>query len=219
MADNLASLLRRHSQISRLDLSREIGVGDGTLGRILYARDGNPRLASVCRIADFFGIAPWELLLPERDAGEAHVPPPAPQARRIRISLMEAPAGGSLGASPFTGVGHVEVSAPWATARLGNDLGLIRAVPVMGDAMAPTFIDGDLLLVDTGVRQVVIDGVYVIGAATAYAVRRLSVDPVGQVIDIRCDNPGYPPRSLPCDRAEDLRVVGRVRASISTRGL
>lgn len=64
LRDNLTVLLARRSDKSRLNLSREMKVGDGTLGSILY-ETGNPTLAVLETIACFFGLETWQLLSPD----------------------------------------------------------------------------------------------------------------------------------------------------------
>lgn len=61
LAANLTALLQLRGGISRLDLSREIGIADGTLGRIKYGT-GNPTVDVLERLAAAFGIEPWILL-------------------------------------------------------------------------------------------------------------------------------------------------------------
>ncbi|CAN7518512.1 helix-turn-helix transcriptional regulator [Pseudoxanthomonas sp. LjRoot168] len=63
LAANLSRLLEERSDVSRLTLSREIGVSDGTLGRIKYG-SGNPTLDVLQRIADAFQVEPWMLIAP-----------------------------------------------------------------------------------------------------------------------------------------------------------
>lgn len=63
LAANLSRLLDERSDVSRLTLSKEIGVADGTLGRIKYG-SGNPTLDVLQRIADAFQIEPWMLIAP-----------------------------------------------------------------------------------------------------------------------------------------------------------
>ncbi|WP_244116539.1 helix-turn-helix transcriptional regulator [Burkholderia gladioli] len=63
LADNLAELLATRPDVSRLNLSKAMGVADGTLGRIKYG-DGNPTAEVIEKIATFFKIEPWQLLYP-----------------------------------------------------------------------------------------------------------------------------------------------------------
>lgn len=71
LADNLSDLLARRQDMSRLDLSRQMGVADGTLGRIKYGT-GNPTVEVLDQIASFFKVPTWELLAPPDAKGPAH---------------------------------------------------------------------------------------------------------------------------------------------------
>lgn len=63
LADNVTYLLGTRPDISRLDLSRQMKVADGTLGRIKYGT-GNPTVEVLEQIARFFKIEAWQLLMP-----------------------------------------------------------------------------------------------------------------------------------------------------------
>lgn len=64
LAENLTALLATRPDMSRLNLSKAMGVADGTLGRIKYG-DGNPTVEVIERIATFFEVEPWQLLYPD----------------------------------------------------------------------------------------------------------------------------------------------------------
>lgn len=64
LAKKLTALLESRKGISRLDLSRQMGVADGTLGRIKYGT-GNPTIEILDQIGDFFRVPSWQLLKPE----------------------------------------------------------------------------------------------------------------------------------------------------------
>lgn len=63
LAENLKHLLDRRPDVSRLDLSRQMKVADGTLGRIKYG-NGNPTVQVLDQIAHFFKVETWRLLVP-----------------------------------------------------------------------------------------------------------------------------------------------------------
>jgi len=69
-----------------------------------------------------------------------------------------------------------------------SSIGDLRIISGKGHSMAPTFNDGDLMLVDTGVRAVDVDGVYVLSANG-----RLYIKTVRQRMDghfeVSSDNP------------------------------
>lgn len=49
---------------TRQQLAKRIGIGDGTLGRLLD-NGGNPQLKTLVSLADALKVQPWELLSPE----------------------------------------------------------------------------------------------------------------------------------------------------------
>lgn len=63
LQENLKTLLATRPETSRLNLSREMKVGDGTLGSIQYGK-GNPTLETLETIACFFELEAWQLLSP-----------------------------------------------------------------------------------------------------------------------------------------------------------
>lgn len=68
LAKHLADLLASRPDLPRMEHAKLMGVGDGTLGRIVYGT-GNPGLEIVDAIASYFRVEPWRLLQPEPEAG------------------------------------------------------------------------------------------------------------------------------------------------------
>jgi len=62
LSHSVGKLLKTKQGISRLDLSKQMDVADGTLGRIKYG-NGNPNIQTVESIATFFRVQPWQLLV------------------------------------------------------------------------------------------------------------------------------------------------------------
>ncbi|MFY1963384.1 hypothetical protein [Achromobacter xylosoxidans] len=59
----MSQLLETRRDVSRLNLSKQMDVADGTLGRIKYG-SGNPNVETLAQIARFFKFEPWQLLVP-----------------------------------------------------------------------------------------------------------------------------------------------------------
>jgi len=66
LSKNVSKLLDSRPDISRLALSKQMHVADGTLGRIKYG-NGNPNIETLEAIAKFFRVEPWQLLVEEFD--------------------------------------------------------------------------------------------------------------------------------------------------------
>lgn len=78
-----------------------------------------------------------------------------------------------------------------------------------GDSMFPTFKDGDLLIVDTGVRSVFIDGIYVFSANNHLYVKRIR-KVKGEKLEVSSDNTNYHSNDIYSGEHE-LTILGRVR--------
>lgn len=97
----------------------------------------------------------------------------------------------------------------------------IRAIPAHGDSMAPTFADGDVLFVDTGITDLNRDSVYVLSRDRELFCKRIQRRLEGGWI-IKSDNPAYDPLTVAANQQEllaTLRVVGRVAGVWTWRGL
>lgn len=81
-----------------------------------------------------------------------------------------------------------------------------------GDSMQPTFNDGDPLIVDTGVKEVTVDGVYVMEregpAGWELFVKRLQRQLDGTLLMIS-DNPQYKPQHITEELRGRFKVSGR----------
>lgn len=87
-----------------------------------------------------------------------------------------------------------------------KDLALIN---VKGDSMAPTLNDGDLILVDLRAIRIEDSAIYVIEFDDALLVKRVQRKLDGSIV-IKSDNPLYDPEVLTKEKADGLRIVGRV---------
>jgi phage repressor protein C with HTH and peptisase S24 domain len=79
---------------------------------------------------------------------------------------------------------------------------------IRSDEMAPTLPLGSYVVVDTGAKEYVAAGVYLIGTPSASAFRRVSFDPIAGIYHIDVDNKNY--NYAQDIKAEDLKIEGRV---------
>ena len=99
--------------------------------------------------------------------------------------------------------------AAWLRELASGGVDLLALVHVSGDAMMPTFVSGDPLIIDTGdVRERLRDGLYALRLDGALMIKRLAVNPATRKVTIRSDNDAYPAWEG-CDPGL-LAIVGRV---------
>jgi SOS-response transcriptional repressor LexA len=86
----------------------------------------------------------------------------------------------------------------------------IDTMPVVGDAMVPTFGAGDVVIIDKSSTSIVSGDIYAIRDGDAMAIRRLEKRADGS-IEVYADNARIRPRVV---SAADIQVLGRVSARI-----
>lgn len=111
-----------------------------------------------------------------------------------------------------TVLGSIQLSRAWVRNHLKSvtNPANLASLTAYGDSMTPTFADGDILLVDRGVRDVTIDGVYVIALRRELFVKRVQRRLMDGAVVIKSDNPMYDPETIPNSERADLAVLGRV---------
>lgn len=71
--------------VARMELAKRMDVADGTLGRIKYGK-GNPTIDVLDKIARYFRMQPWELLIPPEELEQS-----GRQLRETAARYAEAP--------------------------------------------------------------------------------------------------------------------------------
>jgi phage repressor protein C with HTH and peptisase S24 domain len=107
-------------------------------------------------------------------------------------------------------VGHISLSQEWVARRLQpSSSAALRFIHAYGDSMHPTFEDGDVLLVDTGMRDPkAIDGVYVMAANDRVYIKRVRQRMDG-AIEVSSDNPTVKTVDV-LNGGQAIDVLGRV---------
>lgn len=113
--------------------------------------------------------------------------------KSIQIPVFEA--FGSMGEGAEqpdhdTITGELQLSESWAKENLkgASSYKNIAVITGKGDSMETTFHDGDVLFVDTGIKNFVTNGVYVFSVNNNLFIKRLSRKLDGEII-ATCDNP------------------------------
>lgn len=140
-------------------------------------------------------------------------PSPAPHEPAVRVPLLAN--AGSMGMGTEIQhddvlVGQIALSEQWVTRRLQpSSPTALRFIHAYGDSMHPTFEDGDVLLVDTGMRDPkAIDGVYVMAANDRVYIKRVRQRMDG-IVEISSDNPTVKTVDV-LNGEHSIDVLGRV---------
>ena len=104
--------------------------------------------------------------------------------------------------------GTIAVSSDWVSQQLRIDPTRLRFISGHGDSMAPTFNSGDVLLVDTGVTSVMVDGIYVLATDSRLFIKRVRERLDGRY-EISSDNPLVKTVDE-LDGGHEVDVLGRV---------
>jgi hypothetical protein len=183
-------------------LSRLLGRNPAYIQQ--YIKRGSPRrLAEADRrlLARYFSVDESLLGGPEAEPGRGLVPVP-------RLDI-----GASAGAGAFDGDErprpHIAFEPAWLRRIARGAPDQLSVIRVTGDSMAPTFGDGDDILVDRGDGAARLrDGIYVLRIDDALVVKRVAVDPAARSLSVRSDNPAYP--GWPDCAPGAVDIVGRV---------
>jgi phage repressor protein C with HTH and peptisase S24 domain len=101
-------------------------------------------------------------------------------------------------------VDSIAFRADWLNRRLGTKARELILIEIVGDSMAPTIEDSDLILADLAEPRFRQDGIYLLRHERSLAVKRVQRRPDGKLL-VRSDNPKYEAIVV-----SDLKVLGRV---------
>lgn len=108
-------------------------------------------------------------------------------------------------------VGLMQVRTEWVQRNItcSNPKNL-RTIMAHGDSMAPTFSDGDIVWIDTGVHLIEIDGVYVVAIGDELYIKRFQRRPIEKALWMISDNKAkYEPQIVDRLQLKQLEVLGR----------
>lgn len=136
--------------------------------------------------------------------------------RKDLIDIPRLEVGGSMGkglARPDDYedvVDRIRVSTGWLRKNVNaTNHSNLAVITGYGDSMAPTFTDGDMLLVDRGITEIKIDAVHVLSLRGELYIKRIQRRPDGSYLMIS-DNAKYPPYEIKSGDLSDFEVLGRV---------
>lgn len=201
--------------ISQSELARKIGVSQQAIGKLVNGHVQTSRHLHI--IARELGTTPQYLAGETDDPSEGALPLPTPDLMAEQLGLVEIKEidlsygmGACYNDSPVTTKTR-HFPASWLrmyTTSSPEKLFFARAI---GDSMAPTLLDGDMVLIDTAEIQPRFgDQIWAISYGLVGMIKRLRPMPDGSV-KILSDNDRVPPEIAVDD---EMHVVGRVAAVI-----
>lgn len=146
-------------------------------------------------------------------ARETPLPYEAP-AEKMEIPVYDVRASMGLGApmpEQDTVVDHLRLAGTWVRRHLPTVSSTLNlaVISAFGNSMAPTFNDGDILLVDRGVSRLDLDTVYVLAFNDELYIKRIQRMP-DKSVRIISDNRAYDPIVVPAAERESVKVLGKV---------
>lgn len=106
-------------------------------------------------------------------------------------------------------VDHIAFKSEWIDQALRVPRKDLALIGVKGDSMSPSLNDGDLVLVDLRAARIEDSAIYVIEFDDSLLVKRIHRKLDGTIV-VKGDNAHYEPEVLSQERAESLKIVGRV---------
>lgn len=191
---------------SARSFARRIGISDGAIRGLTSG--GKPTLDTLLAIANATGVElkwlatgegpKFSIASGEGNDEVANIP---------RLDVVASAGPGASGASEKT---LEMVPFPRAFLRaIGVSPANANIVTVAGDSMEPTLSAGDDLIVDTSVKRIRAEALYVLILDGEVVVKRAQRRVNGSIL-ITSDNERYPPEEVTPDDADKLRVAGRV---------
>ena len=205
LSDRIRAALANGSDLSQSGLAKACGISRASVNAWVNGKTDSIDGKYLTTAAYYLGVSAQWLSTGEGPmrpgsggpslaiSAASLAPAPVPGAPAISVPLLAN--AGSMG--PGTEiqhddvlVGHIALSEQWVARRLKpTSPTALRFIHAYGDSMHPTFEDGDVLLVDTGMRDPkAIDGVYVMAANDRVYIKRVRQRMDG-VVEISSDNP------------------------------
>jgi phage repressor protein C with HTH and peptisase S24 domain len=184
LAERLEKVMAGPPKISQAALARACNVKPPSISDWLSGRTKKLEGSNLLKAAKLLSVNPtWlsEGIGPMRTE-VAKPPAPAPLFTEETEGGYSVPVlanAGSMGGGEQVHdevvVGRLTLSPTWINRSLS---GLsrpdnLRFIHGYGDSMEPTFIDGDILLVDAGIREIKVDGIYVLEANERLYIKRV----------------------------------------------
>lgn len=212
---------------TQADIARAVGIARPSVNAWLSGKTKHLEGAHLLRAAEFFGVDPEWLATGmgemRRGAARHHVSKPTQWHDDKTVTViphMDVQAkGGDGGLAPADErvIGSIVVMNDWLRRQIPHITSRKNLVVIeaYGRSMEPTLKSGDLLIVDTGVREAKIDGIYILWRLNTPE-PEIMVKRIQRMLDgslmVRSDNrTEYDPEIVPAAQVPKMiKVLGRV---------
>jgi phage repressor protein C with HTH and peptisase S24 domain len=190
------------------DLARAVGVSDNAIYKWVSGR-GQPGMISLVNLAKAAGVSVEWLATgqgtPAKGKREAPaVSEPAEFVTMARNILRAGANRSSIQSSQI--VDYLSFRNDWLHRVINTDPRSLVLVEAVGDAMAPTIDEGDLVLADLRESRFRHDGIYVFRTGGTLSIKRIQRQSDGMLL-VRGDNAAYEPSTA---KPDELSTIGRV---------
>lgn len=205
-------------ELTAKSLSVQSGLNATAVRDIMEERIKNPTYRTLsalartlkCTVAELTGERPPQKSLPPVSPPDSDdIQYRGEEYTAVAVYDAHASAGpGALNSDHPEPLGYYMFRAEWLRTLSRSATVALAILMVAGDSMEPTLQNGDHIMIDTGVRHLGRDGLYVIAAENEVQVKRLSRDPRDRSVTIRSDNPKA--ESWTGVPEDQVHVLGRV---------
>jgi len=190
------------------DLARAVGVSDNAIYKWVSGR-GQPGMISLVNLAKAAGVSVEWLATgrgnPAKGKPDTRAAPEPVEFVTMPRHALRAPAHRPPIQSAQI-VDYLSFRGDWLYRVINADPRALALIEAVGDAMAPTIDEGDLVLADLRENRFRHDGIYVFRSGTTLAIKRMQQQVNGS-LTVRSDNPAYEPIMI---KADELSMIGRV---------
>jgi phage repressor protein C with HTH and peptisase S24 domain len=225
IGDRLAAEMERQG-MSEGELGRRSGVNQPTIHRIVTGESKNPRQDNVEKIAKALKVtSDWLWRGGDREKGSNVVEGDFSPKVKGDISIPQYDVKGSMGPGQVIPSDYIEtIRNITVRTEYLREQGVsysrpenLAVITGFGESMEKTFTSGDPLIIDKGVHEVLVDGVYLFTLDGVLYIKRLQRLP--KMIRMISDNDAFPPFDIKGVDLETLSIHARVLLAWNARKL
>lgn len=212
IASNIAEA-RKRSGLNQSELARRLGIRPQSVQQ-WEKGTATPKLDRLTAIAQVLGVSLESL------TGQEPIPVVKEETVDsdpddiIKIPRFNAIASMGAGDVVYPDedqvVEHLSIRKSWLRQHVScSSFNKLEVITGRGDSMVPTFENGDILLVDTGIEKITSDAIYALNIGGELFVKRIQRNIDGGLIVIS-DNKDYEKMYIPKDELDTVRVIGKI---------